>query len=165
MQYRKLTELTKLPNNPRTITKEDIARLEDSIAKFWVLEGMPLILSNRTGKLVIISGNQRYTVAKKLWLEKVPTELMEGLTEEEEGEIMIRANINNWKWEWNTLANEWDSLPLLDFGLDIPDFSSPEEPEKEKTKTQKFTLQFTSEEVMLTAIRILEDNAVDFLIK
>lgn len=34
MQYRKLTELTKLPNNPRTITKEDIARLEDSIAKF-----------------------------------------------------------------------------------------------------------------------------------
>ncbi len=165
MQYRKLTELVKLSNNPRIISKEDMSRLEDSIAKFWVLEGRPLILSNRTGSLVIIAGNQRYTACKKLGIKEVPTVLMEWLSEEDEGEIVIRDNISNGSWNWDTLANEWDSLPLLDFGLDIPDFSSPEEPEKERIKTQKFTLQFTSEEVMLTAIRILEDNAVDFLIK
>lgn len=77
MEYRKLSELVKLTNNPRTIEKTDMDRLTASIAKFGVLPGRPLILSNRTGELVIICGNQRYEVCKKLKIQEVPTDLME----------------------------------------------------------------------------------------
>lgn len=66
MEYRKLTDLTKLANNPRTISIEDMERLQASIQKFGVLEARPLILSNRTGELVIIGGNMRYEACKKL---------------------------------------------------------------------------------------------------
>lgn len=66
MEYRKLTDLKKLENNPRTISIEDMERLQASIQKFGVLEARPLILSNRTGELVIIGGNMRYEACKKL---------------------------------------------------------------------------------------------------
>lgn len=38
MQYLPLTALTKLANNPRTISIEDMERLQASIKKFGVLE-------------------------------------------------------------------------------------------------------------------------------
>jgi hypothetical protein len=34
MEYRKISELKKLENNPRTISKEDMERLKTSIKKF-----------------------------------------------------------------------------------------------------------------------------------
>jgi ParB-like chromosome segregation protein Spo0J len=67
MQYRKLTELKKLDNNPRTIKKQDMDKLVESIKNNQdYFEARPLILSNRTGELVILGGNQRYEAAKKL---------------------------------------------------------------------------------------------------
>jgi len=60
MQYRKIEELTKLPNNPRTIKDESFQKLCKSIQDNKdYFEARPLILSNRTGELVIIAGNQR----------------------------------------------------------------------------------------------------------
>ncbi len=59
MEYRNITELKKLENNPRIITNSDMNKLVESIKKFGVLEARPLILSNRTGELVIIGGNMR----------------------------------------------------------------------------------------------------------
>lgn len=87
MQYRKLKELKKLANNPRTIEGEDFEQLCKSIkdnADYF--EARPLILSDRTGELVIIGGNQRYEAAKHIGLDKAPTHLIENLTEEREKE-------------------------------------------------------------------------------
>lgn len=119
--YRKLEDLKKLPNNPRTITKEDMLRLQKSIqdnADYF--EARPLILSNRTGELVILAGNQRYEAAKALGLETVPTFLLEGLTEEREREIIIRDNVSNGEWDMDILANEWDTEDLAEWGVDLP---------------------------------------------
>jgi ParB-like chromosome segregation protein Spo0J len=38
MNYLKLTELKKLPNNPRTIKEKDFKKLVDSIKKFGVIK-------------------------------------------------------------------------------------------------------------------------------
>jgi ParB-like chromosome segregation protein Spo0J len=87
MQYRKLTEIKKLPGNPRIIRDKQFKTLCDSIRdnpKYF--EARPIILSNRTGELVIIAGNQRYEAAKFLKLKEVPTYLIEGLTEAKERE-------------------------------------------------------------------------------
>lgn len=121
MQYRKLTELKKLTNNPRIIRDKEFKNLCRSIKdnpKFF--EARPLILSNRTGELIIIAGNQRYEAAKALKMKEAPTYLMEGLTEEKEKEITIRDNTNQGEWNMDLLS-AWDDLPLIDWGVKIPE--------------------------------------------
>lgn len=126
--YRALGELKKLPNNPRTIKKDDMERLKKSIKDNPdYFEARPIILSNRTGELVILAGNQRYEAAKALGLDKVPTFLLEGLTEAREREIIIRDNVSNGEWDMDALANEWDTQELTDWGVDI----NWDEPEQE----------------------------------
>jgi DNA modification methylase len=126
--YRKLVDLKKLPNNPRTIKKDDMERLKKSIKDNPdYFEARPIILSNRTGDLVILAGNQRYEAAKALKMDEVPTFLLEGLTEAREREIIIRDNVRNGDWDMDALANEWDTQELTDWGVDI----NWDEPEQE----------------------------------
>lgn len=125
--YRKLSDLKKLPNNPRTIKKDDMERLKKSIKDNPdYFEARPIILSNRTGDLVILAGNQRYEAAKALKMDEVPTFLLEGLTEAREREIIIRDNVSNGDWDMDALANEWDTQELTDWGLDL-DWDEPEQ--------------------------------------
>ena len=129
MQYRKLTELKKLEGNPRIIRDKQFKTLCDSIrdnSKYF--EARPLILSNRTGQLVIIAGNQRYEAAKALKLKEEPTFLIEGLTEDKEKEIVIRDNISNGEFDMDVLANAWGDLPLVEWGVNIPgDFAKSDD--------------------------------------
>lgn len=118
---RKLSELTLLENNPRIIYDDDFARLCQSIKDNPdYFQARPLILSNRTGELVIIAGNQRYQAAKKIGLKEVPTYLIEDLTYEREREIIIRDNVSNGQWNFDLLANEWDAPSLVDWGVKLP---------------------------------------------
>ncbi len=50
------------------------------MASVPTVRARPMILSDRTGELVIIAGNMRYRAAEKLGLKKVPTFLISGLT-------------------------------------------------------------------------------------
>ena len=121
MKYRKLSELKKLPNNPRVIRDERFRSLCESIRENrQYFEARPLILSNRTGELVIIAGNQRYEAAKRLKMREVPTHLIEGLTPEKEREISIRDNVENGEFDWDLLAGEWSSEPLEAWGVNLP---------------------------------------------
>lgn len=98
--YRKIETLKKLDNNPRTISEEQMQILKESIrCNPDYFEARPIILSDRTGKLVIIAGNQRYEASVELGLPDVPTVLLHGLTEEREREIIIRDNVNNGAWD------------------------------------------------------------------
>jgi hypothetical protein len=71
--------------------------------------------------MVIIAGNQRYEAAKYLKLKEVPTFLIEGLDEAKEREIIIRDNISNGEFDIDLLANEWSDLPLVEWGVDLPE--------------------------------------------
>ena len=118
VEYRAISELNELEGNPRTIKKDDFERLKKSIQENQdYFEARPIILSDRTGKLVIIAGNQRYKAAKAIGLTEVPTVLLSGLTEEREREIVIRDNVENGEWDFEILANEWDIESLQDWGV------------------------------------------------
>jgi len=122
MEYRKLSEIKKLEGNPRVIRDKEFKTLCNSIRdNSEYFEARPVILSNRTGELIIIAGNQRYEAAKSLKLKQVPTFLIEGLTELKEKEIIIRDNISNGDFNFDILANEWSDLPLVDWGVDLPE--------------------------------------------
>ena len=143
--YRKIESLNKLDDNPRTIAPEDMERLKESIRNNPdYLEAHPIVLSDRTGELVIIDGNQRYEACLQLGYDKVPTALLHGLTEEREREIIIRANVNNGKWdlsklfEWDYSAKlfEWDYSELMDWGVEgisFPDINDFDEEDSDST--------------------------------
>lgn len=139
MIYRKLSELKKLPGNPRIIRDKQFKTLCDSIRDNpEYFKARPCILSNRTGELVIIAGNQRYEAAKFLRLKEVPTYLIEGLTEAKEREIVIRDNISNGEFDYDLLANhQWDDLPLAEWGLDIVNDKMFTPPCEKKEKSEK----------------------------
>lgn len=138
VQYYEIDELKTLDRNPRTITKKQLEKLKTSIKDNPdYFEARPLILSNRTGSLVIIAGNQRWRAAKALGLEQVPCVLIEGLDEEREREIVIRDNVNNGAWDFDMLANEWDEIKLGEWGVETswkPLQEKVEEPDLEFTE-------------------------------
>lgn len=130
VEYRPLESLKPLENNPRYIKEEDFERLCASVQNNPELfEAQPIILSDRTGDLVIIAGNQRYRAAKEVGLKEVPTVLLTGLTEQKEKEIIVRTNITNGKWDYDRLANDnWNVDDLNDWGVDVS-FLNPDEDE------------------------------------
>ena len=127
--YRKTEELVKLENNPSTITQEQLQKLKESIqSNPDYFEARPIILSDRTGELVIIAGNQRYDACVQLGIREVPTVLIPNLTEEREREIIIRDNVSSGEWDMARLL-EWDYADLMKWGVEgisfpeIDDFS------------------------------------------
>jgi hypothetical protein len=150
-KLRSLEELTKYERNPRKITEVDLAKLIQSIRDNGeYFNARPLILSDRTGELVIIAGNQRYEAAKFLDMDVVPTYLISGLTEEKEKEILVRDNVSNGEFDWDMLHNEWDEMQLNDWGLDIkfPDPTVEEETPSGSTELSDTTikLEYTAED-------------------
>lgn len=120
VKYRPVSEIKELPNNPRTISKEDFDRLKDSIIDNpEYFEGRPIILSDRTGELVVLAGNQRLRAAKAVGLKEVPTIVLPNLTEEKEKEIIIRDNVSNGRWDMELLANDFDLQDLENWGVEV----------------------------------------------
>ncbi|MGV8135893.1 MAG: DUF4417 domain-containing protein [Mangrovibacterium sp.] len=122
--YRKISDLSLLDHNPRKIKKSDLEKLADSLKiSPAFFEARPLILSDRTGKLVVIAGNQRLKAAKMAGMTEAPTYLMSGLTEDQEKEIILRDNISNGEWDFEALTNDdtWANFDFDFVGLEIPD--------------------------------------------
>lgn len=134
--YRKVSELNPLPENPRTITKQDLDRLVDSIKSSGFWKHRPLALVEREGKLIVLAGNQRLKAAKRLKLKEVPTVLYSETTKDDEAEIILRDNINNGEFDYNELqVNEiWADVDFEAMGLSFPD---EEETPKKGRKTTK----------------------------
>lgn len=162
--YRKLSEMKKLDGNPRKITQEQLYTLKQSLEKNKdYFEARPLILSNRTGELVIIAGNQRYEACKQLGIEECPTVLLEGLTEEREKEIIIRDNVSNGEWD-EELLQDWDAEDLADWGVDVSILEDEDEDEEEIKAEKIGRVPFT--EVLgeeHNYIVLYFDNSVDWL--
>lgn len=150
MVYRNLKDLTLLENNPRKIDKEAMDILVESIKNNpEYFEARPLILSDRTGELVIIAGNQRYKAAKKIGLKQVPTFLLSGLTEEKEREIVIRDNVSNGEWDYALIKDEWDLANVSQWGVDIPDWIFKDEMDADEIarKEQEFKDRMAAGEI------------------
>lgn len=137
MEYRKTTDLKEYPGNPRKISPEKLNSLMESIKRNPdYFEAKPIILSDRTGELIIIAGNMRYKAACALKLETVPTVLIKGIGEEREKEIILLDNFHHGEW-----------VPeLLDgFDFEFIDFEPPITYEKIETfqgSTEQFKKEF-----------------------
>lgn len=139
--YRSTETLKKLEDNPRTISEGQLQKLKESIQNNPdYFEARPIILSDRTGHLVIIAGNQRYDACVQLGIKEVPTVLIPNLTEEREREIIIRDNVSNGEWDEMILKDKWDVEELKDWGVDLPaDWDTSEAEEQKEAEEDDFS--------------------------
>jgi hypothetical protein len=112
-----------LPTNPRQWTQTDIDRTKKSLetdADFQ--EDKPIMVVRHEDKLLVFAGNLRTTAAKALKWETFDAMLYTPETEEDRATIKRRAILDNGSfgdWDMDMLANEWDDLPLKEWGVDI----------------------------------------------
>ena len=127
IQSRNISEIKANPKNPRIIRDEKFAKLVQSIKDFpQMLQKRPLVCFTDTdGKFVVLGGNMRLKAAKEAGMQTLPIILADDWTEEQKAEFLIKDNVGFGEWDWEQLANEWDSEKLDDWGLDVPDFAPP----------------------------------------
>lgn len=49
--------------------------------------------------------------------------VVDNFSEAEQKEFIIKDNVSFGKWDWDMLANEWDTSELEDWGMDVWDFA------------------------------------------
>ena len=120
-----LSEIKPNPNNPRLIKDDKFKKLCQSIKDFpEMLELRPIVVNKDH---IILGGNMRYKAAKEIGLKEIPVKVADNLTPEQEREFLIKDNTSGGEWDWEILANEWDSEELEAWGLDVPDFGADTE--------------------------------------
>lgn len=118
-----------LPKNPRQWTQDDIDRTAKSIAEDYdFLEDRPLLAVPHDGRFVVFAGNLRMTAARQGKVDSVPVIVYTVEDAADQQTILRRAMKDNGSfgaWDWDALANEWDELPLGDWG--VPAWPSAED--------------------------------------
>jgi hypothetical protein len=116
-QQVKLYKIKGNPNNPRIIKNDKFKKLVKSIQEFpEMLEKRPIIVDE---DLMVLGGNMRLKASKDAGLKEVWIDIAEGWTKEQKDEFVVKDNVNFGDWEWDMLANEWDSVQLAEWGLDV----------------------------------------------
>jgi len=118
---KKISELIEAEYNPRQLTKDQFNQISDSIKRFGIVD--PIIVNkNKERKNIIIGGHQRVKVAKSLDFKDVPCVELD-LTPDKERELNIRLNKNTGEWDFDSLANFFDTDDLLEWGFSDKDLS------------------------------------------
>ena len=83
-----------------------------------MLDLRPIVVNQ---DMIVLGGNMRLRACREAGLTEVPIIYADNLTEEQQKEFVIKDNSSFGEWDWDILANEWDTEQLIDWGMDIPD--------------------------------------------
>jgi site-specific DNA-methyltransferase (adenine-specific) len=86
-----------------------------------MLDIRPIVVN---ADMVVLGGNMRFKACKEAGLKEVPIIVAENLTDEQQKEFIIKDNVSGGEWDWDMLANSWDTEQLVEWGLDIPSFEN-----------------------------------------
>ena len=147
----KLSEIKSNPNNPRIIKDDKFRKLVNSIQEFpKMLEIRPIVVN---ADMIVLGGNMRLKACKEAGLKEVPIIFANDLTEDEQKQFIIKDNIGFGEWDWDMIANQWDSVELQEWGFDIPGFDNVEDlgedftlPEGDKAPFQQMTFTLADEQ-------------------
>ena len=116
-QQVKISKVKGNPSNPRIIKNDKFKKLVKSIQEFpEMLKLRPIVVDE---DMMVLGGNMRLKASKEAGLSEVWIDIAEGLTEEQKKEFIVKDNVGFGEWEWDMLANEWDSVQLAEWGLDV----------------------------------------------
>ena len=115
--------------NPRRLSTEDFEHIKKSIETFGFVENIVVNSApDRAG--IIIGGNQRFEVAKALGHKQVPVFYINIPDLKKEKELNIRLNRNMGNWDWDILANNYETPDLLEYGFKDYEISAEIDPDK-----------------------------------
>ena len=113
-----------LPTNPRQWTREDVEKTKASLGNDPdFTEERPVLVVECDGKLLVFAGNLRTTAARALKWEYISAVLYTPENDEDKDTIKRRSILDNGafgSWDYDMLANEWDDLPLGEWGVPTP---------------------------------------------
>ena len=111
-----LSEIRENPNNPRTIKEDKFEKLVRSIQTFpEMLEARPIVVNPEN---IVLGGNMRLKACKAAGLKEAPV-YVASWEESKANEFIVKDNVGFGEWDWDILANEWDSVELNDWGLNV----------------------------------------------
>ena len=150
MELLKISVIKPNTDNPRIIKDNKFKKLVASIKEF------PEMLKLRP----IVGGNMRYKACIEAGLKEVWVLKANDLTKEQENEFIVKDNVGFGEWDWDVLANEWDTELLEDWGLEIniEDSIDELEDDDEIELPQSVQLEPPKEYILIMA----EPNSVDW---
>lgn len=123
----KLSNIKPNPKNPRIIKDDKFKKLVQSIKDFpEMMEKRPMVcVTDVDKKIYPLGGNMRLKAIQELGHKEIPDTwvmLADSWTQEQRNEFTIKDNVGFGEWDWDSLANEWDTEKLDNWGLDLPGF-------------------------------------------
>ena len=114
-EQRKISDLVPHSENPREMTKDQNAQLEESLRKFNLAEIPAINTSNK-----ILAGHQRLRILESMGRGQETIDVRvpsRKLTKDEEDEYLVRSNKNVGGWDYDVLANNFEVKNLMDWGF------------------------------------------------
>jgi hypothetical protein len=155
----KVSAIKANPKNPRIIRDDKFKKLAASIEGFpEMMEKRPMVcVTDVDGKLFPLGGNMRLRAIQELGMKEIPdtwVTLADDWTEEKRKEFTIKDNASFGEWDWDALANEWDSDQLSEWGVDVGGFDvNPDDmgddfslPDGDKAPFQQMTFTLADEQ-------------------
>lgn len=147
--------------NPRVINDHKFKQLVKSIKEFpEMLKLRPIVVDE---DMVVLGGNMRLKACKEAGLKEVSIKIAEGLTEEQKREFIVKDNVGFGEWDWDVLANAWDTKVLKEWGLELwqtdedidIDNLFEESTAEPKEDSNKIILEYTDEdyEIVIDALK------------
>ena len=133
----KISSIIPTKDNPRIIKDEKFHKLVTSLKDFPEMATVRPIVVNKD--MVVLGGNMRLKAMNEAGWEEVPVEVVDW-PEEKQKEFIIKDNVGFGEWDWDMIANEWDTEHLTDWGLDIPDFVQDNEKDEYEKQSGLFPL-------------------------
>lgn len=155
MELINIKEVKENPDNPRSIQKHKFTKLVNSIKEFpEMLKLRPIVVDDNN---VVLGGNMRLKASIEAGLTEVWIEKASDLTPEQQKEFIIKDNSSFGDWDWDVLANEWDTEKLNDWGLDVPVLNEKAEIEEQEIEFSEYLGESHNYVVLMF------DNDIDWL--
>jgi ParB-like chromosome segregation protein Spo0J len=155
----KISDVKTNPKNPRLIKDDKFRKLVKSIQEFpEMLELRPIVVDENN---IVLGGNMRLKACIEVGLKEIYIVQAQDLSEEQKDEFIVKDNVGFGEWDWDILANEWDTEKLEDWGLDLPIFNDDEF----STSLTGESLNKNTDLILLITIKEENFNDVENLLK
>ena len=124
-----VSQIKSNPNNPRFIKDDKFKKLVQSLKDFPEMAEVREVVINKDH--VILGGNMRFKAMQEAGWTEIPVKIVDW-SEDKQREFIIKDNVSGGEWDWDLIANEWDSQLLEDWGLDMPVVEEDQEVEEDE---------------------------------
>ena len=105
-------------------------RLVKSLKEFPDMLNLREIVVDET--MTVLGGNMRLLALQKIGTKDCTAKIVTGLTPEQKREFIIKDNSAFGEWDMDLLSSSWGDLPLVEWGVDLPEDWLKEIPEENK---------------------------------